>query len=86
MELTRRIRMFLFRHGEADNQSKAVKIVDNLEKDVRFRQMLEEQYRDRLEKQFAMENVKKAKEKMEIKSKTTCKKLNKSRSGRNEET
>ena len=72
--LNRKIRTILFRRGEPDSTVKSTEIVNNLHKDVRFRNVLKEVNDEISTKKFAEERVRKAKERMEIKSKEEAEK------------
>ena len=73
-ELTRRIRMFLYRHGEKDEQSKAIDIVSHLHKKVEFKNILVDVNKDRIAEANAQEAVKKAKTKVKVTSKENAEK------------
>lgn len=73
-DLNRKIRTILFRRGEPDSTIKSTEIVNNLHKDVRFINVLKEVNDEISTKKFAKERVRKAKERMEIKSKEEAEK------------
>ncbi|MBR1540359.1 MAG: hypothetical protein IJ629_04230 [Clostridia bacterium] len=67
-ELIRRLRMFFFRQGESNEQSKSVEIVENIYKDSRFRETLREINQERRAKGA----VKDAKSRVKITDKKTA--------------
>ena len=73
-ELSSKFRTLLFMRGESESREKAIKMADNIHKDVRFKNILKQTVKDRLAKKLLEERQKKVKEKFEIKSKEKAEK------------
>jgi len=68
-ELVRRVRMFLFRRDEKNENEKAIEIVNKLYKLVEYKNIIREANRDRIAKADSEEAVKNAKSKIKITNK-----------------
>ncbi len=73
-ELTKRIKMLLFRKGEKNSQEKAVLVVDNLHRDIRFERKMKENAKTIRAKKLAEEKMERAKKRLEVKSKEEAEK------------
>lgn len=74
-KFVKRMRVFLFRHGEKEEQEKAVSIMKRLRDDYRFRDLLQNNVRNRNAKQVAKDAVKNAKDNIRIVNKKGAEEL-----------